>query len=187
MEKDTFFEIAEDGEIQEINITSGEVVQKCKSLAEIKIDNLRDITGNLMSSAKRVYRYSPQFAEIICQNIADGKSLTATLKMPGFPKAGIIGQWKAAHPEFAEALEMAKKMRAEIAHDMILDSIKTEGILDKDSVPGAKHKLDKLKYIAEKNDPDTYGQKTKISGDKNAPLQIVVDTGIRRSPEPKDE
>ena len=52
--------------------------------------------------------------------------------------------------------------------------------IDKDEVSALKLRTDLYKWGAEKANPNEYGVQTKITGDNNAPLQIVVDTGIKR-------
>jgi hypothetical protein len=109
--------------------------------------------------------------------------MTEISKMPGFPSMGVIARWRAENEEFDKMVVMARKARAELFQDKIIASVDED--VDKDDVPSEKHKFDKLKWLAEKNDPDTFGNKTRISGDSSAPLQIIVETGIMRSEEPK--
>ena len=43
-----------------------------------------------------------------------------------------------------------------------------------------KEKISALQWAAEKGNAERFGTKTKIVGDKNAPVVFVIDTGIRR-------
>ena len=73
---------------------------------------------------------------------------------------------------------MAKRMRAEMFHDKIVSSL--DDVLDKEEVAAESLKWNKLKHLASVNDPETFGTRQKLVGDAKQPLQIIVDTGIRR-------
>ncbi len=96
-------------------------------------------------------------------------------------RRGTLIQWIIKYPEFEEAMKNAKRMRADSYRTMVHKSVKDQIVnpLSKDEVPGDKLIFDKLKWLASVDDPDKYGTKIKHDGNLSAPVQIVVDTGIK--------
>ena len=179
--KTTFFETDEEGRIQEVCMLSGKILRRAQSVEDLlEGKELLPTTGS-----KRIWNYSRAFAEVICQKIAEGLTFRELCTTQGFPSYGVLARWRSEHEDFDEALKQARKMRAEKYHDMIEEDVADDQSVDKDEVAGRKLKMERLKWLASVNDPETYGNKTKISGDSSAPLQIVVATGINR--EKKDE
>ena len=174
--EDTFFERDEEGRILEISMSTGEVVNQSK--------NSMDLLKSDPEASVRIHKYTQGFGEVICALIAKGETFTSIVELPGMPKAHVLARWRAQETEFNDALVYAKKMRAEHFHDMIVKDLTSddtdENKLDKDEIAARKLKMDRLKWLSSVNDPDTYGTKTKVSGDSSAPLQIIVSTGINR-------
>ena len=96
-------------------------------------------------------------------------------------RRGTLIQWVIRYPEFDDAMKNAKRMRADSYRTMIHRSVKDQikNPLGKDEVPGDKLIFDKLKWLASVDDPDKYGTKIKHDGNLTAPVQILVDTGIK--------
>jgi len=88
--------------------------------------------------------------------------------------------WKRLFPGFEEMLEAAIKDRAYHFQDKIIDELDELGSLSKDEVPAKKLQIDTTFKLMEKANPEKFGNNLKISGDVKAPLQFVVDTGVRR-------
>lgn len=84
--------------------------------------------------------------------------------------------FKRNNPDFASLLEQARKDRADTMHEMVL----MEGRQAIDE----KVRIETYKYMADKGNPESYGNRTKITGDKNSPLTFLLDTGIRRAGDP---
>lgn len=127
------------------------------------------------------YVYNDQYKEFIVAKMCEGESLVKISKLPGMPSMGTINRWRADNPEFNQAIEHAKEMRAEAIYEKIIDA--TDGMvgIHKDDVPAVKLKIDTLKWSAAVGRPDSFGATIKHKGDANAPLQILVNTGIERS------
>lgn len=89
----------------------------------------------------------------------------------------IVKKWERESPEFKESLALARKDGAEYSHGKILELARTRG--------DAKTEIEALKWSAEKNDPERFGNKTKLVGDTSAPITFVIDTGIRREAIPE--
>jgi hypothetical protein len=137
---------------------------------------------------RKYYPFSNVLCDIICQRVVEGERITKICGTDGIPPYGIISKWFTKYPDFKEAYVAAKAGRAEVMHDKVLDA--ADEVFDKDDAPAAKVKSDAYKWSASKSNPDEFGDRTKVVGDKNAPVQIIIDTGIRKVGDPgynKDE
>jgi hypothetical protein len=131
------------------------------------------------------YPYTEEIAIAICAKIAEGDTMKAICSDDHFPPYYVITYWMARYPEFKKMLAEARRARAGIYHDEIVEIAET---VDEDNAKSAKIRLDAYKHLAAVNDPEEYGSRTKISGDLNAPLSFIISTGIDRSePENKVE
>lgn len=68
-------------------------------------------------------------------------------------------------PEFKESVAEAKRARADVFYEKIVDSV--DNVLEKDEVPAAKLRIDTLKYLAATDNPDKYSEKIKHQHDVN--------------------
>jgi hypothetical protein len=180
--KKTFFETDSEGKLLEIDLETGKVVGKEKSLSDFLVKEEPANKGIVGIRTK--YVYTESFANIICQKIAEGATMSDIVKMKGFPSKGVLSLWRAEHKEFDDALKLARKMRAEGYADMVAEDISSKDVIHKDSVPGERLKFDKLKWLAASNDPETYGQKQRVDSPGGG-VQIVIDTGINRGEDGK--
>lgn len=101
-----------------------------------------------------------KFIELISSGMTEPRAL-ATL---GFTRPTYT-QLLLKDPPFKEAVEQAKKDRADIFYEKIVDSV--DEVLDKGDVPSAKLRFEKLKYAAAIDNPDKYAEKNKHSIDLN--------------------
>lgn len=155
--QETFYEYDENKKLVEVDCVTGEIVAR-----EVQ--------------KEQPWKYTLPVSKRICDHLRAGKTLTAIAKMSGMPSIGAIYHWRRAFPDFEEQVKLAREYSAEHAHDRIIDIMnETES---KEDVHVNEFKVRTLKWLAEKNDPDKYGNKTTIRGDKDAPLKLVVDTGI---------
>jgi len=122
--------------------------------------------------------FSEMTADLICQRIVEGETLVDICKSAGYPSYCVLSSWRRRYPYFDSAIKEARFDRAEHFHDMALKEAKATA--SKDDAPAQKIKVETYKWAAKVGNPDTYGDKTKISGDSSAPIKFVVDTGIRR-------
>lgn len=121
--------------------------------------------------------YDANISTAITHLVGQGLSLSSISMLPGMPSVYQIIQWSKKHPEFRSALSTAKEARAEILMDSALEIASKSKFSTKDA---DKIKIDIASKIAAALDPETYGNKTKISGDANAPLSFLISTGITR-------
>jgi len=172
-EAEHFYRRTKEGTLECINVVSGLVVATSATPEQGIEGNVLDLTTTLV---RRIWKYTPKWGELICELIAEGNSLVKICKMSGMPTYSAIARWRSQDNDFGAAYDKARVMRAEIMHDTIMDEV--DELLDKDDVPAAKLKFDKLKYLAGVNDPDRFGNKLKHSGDEKQPIKFVIDTGI---------
>jgi len=124
---------------------------------------------------------------------ADEQSVCEHFKV----KRGTFVQWIVKYPQFDNAVKEARRQRADSFRSIIHERMYTDEVDDigmstgkkvirtlyKDEVPGEKLIFEKLKWLAEMDNPEKYGAKVKHEGGNVMPVQIVVDTGIRKTPD----
>lgn len=65
-----------------------------------------------MAKIGRPSNYTPELGELFCERHAAGESVTAICADPTMPKTTTIGQWRAAHPDFATMYAHARELAA---------------------------------------------------------------------------
>lgn len=130
--------------------------------------------------------YSQGMAELILELHAGGCSLIAVCSQPGFPTASQLYQWAIHHPEFAEALDVAKKVYSaalvneavEIADDASRDyktvtrqDGRTEQVFDHEHATRSKLRVDVRKWVAARTDRTGWGDSKQV--DINAKVLTV--------------
>lgn len=117
--------------------------------------------------------------------MTEGKTIAEIGFMQGLPPAHVIHKWVRQHPEFKAELKQAKEGRAEYYADKVM------AIGDKHIDPREANverlKMDIFKWGAEVGNPHEFGKATKLTGDPNAPLSFIIDTGVRRAGEGIEE
>jgi hypothetical protein len=120
---------------------------------------------------EKPWPFSKLMGDLLCQRIVEGITLLKACEEFKVPYS-LVCRWKREFPEFGEALEAARKDRAEAFHDKAIQKAQES--------KRPYLEVDTLRWAAEKGDAQRFGNQTKIVGDKNAPLAFVLDTGIRR-------
>lgn len=122
--------------------------------------------------------YSKLLGDLLCERIFHGDTLAQACQEIGVKYSAVV-RWKREHSEFAEALREAKIDRAERHHDMAIE-ISQESF-------DTKLKVETMKWAAEKGDPEKFGSRTKVVGDRENPVAFVFNTGIDRTQGQKEE
>lgn len=136
---------------------------------------------NLEERLGKNYPFSPQLCELICEQLASGKSPLDISKQSGFPSTMTMRRWRNKHKEFDDMWRMAlQDFAEEEAREAREVALEVHKAGDPDLVPGAKLLVDTLRWSAEKSDAEKYGTKVKVSGEVKHSVSLVVDTGIRR-------
>lgn len=142
-------------------------------------------TGEILNSNMELstsYRFDYNVAQLICQEIREGKTLKSLGANPKFPPLSVIHHWQRNNPSFAAEVKLARQDRADYYHDRVLDiADSVDETTTRDEVGALKFKTDQYKWAAEKGNPASYGNKTELSGTiENKVSMIVLNTGIRR-------
>lgn len=126
------------------------------------------------------YPKSQATFDVICKLVSQGKSLKQVSRRKGMPPVHVLYQW-IQDPDFRPLWLKAKNGRGEAAADVVVELATAPPVM-KDEAAGARVKMEAAKWVAETGNREDYGRSTKITGDPNAPLAILIDTGIRREP-----
>jgi hypothetical protein len=133
--------------------------------------------------------YTLELAAVICERIADGKSLKSICLSEEMPSKSSVYLWLTAHPEFSDMYARAREDQADTLADEIVDIaddgkrdyITADGvkILDHDHISRARLRVDARKWIAAKLKPKKYGDKVETThrGDAAAPIMISSTDG----------
>jgi len=124
-----------------------------------------------------VYPYNVDTCTAIIQSVAEGMTLRQISEMTGMPPVPTIHYWIAKYKEFKHDMEIAKKIRGEAFAEEAIDISRNTNAMKSRA---DKLKIDTLKWAAKVNNPEQFSDTVKHTGDANNPIQIIVDTGIRR-------
>lgn len=161
----------ESGELQVIDMTTGEVISS---------------QSNLLPES--TFAFSYELAMLVCQKVAEGATLAQLDKDPDIPPLHIIQHWRRAQPMFDAELRLARKQRADVYHDRvaeIAENAANMGYGSREELAGAKLAADQYRWLAEKGNPDAYGNKVTHEGSEEKPITMrVINTGINRAMKP---
>lgn len=122
--------------------------------------------------------YSEALGDAIAGLIGEGRSLISIAKQPGMPSVGVMHRWSMLYPSFKSKVQMARKYRADVYREKA-ESI-LENLADKEDVPVAKLKFEGYMRLAEKDNPEMYGNASQAVSGQGMSLKLVVNTGIVR-------
>jgi hypothetical protein len=154
------------GELVEVDLITGRTIV------------LQDLRNLLPAES---FQYTTQIADIIAGLLREGHSIPAISELDGMPRAQTIYGWRRRYPDFGEKVRQAIEDSAYVFADKTMKVAAKLEEAHKDEVPGLRGAADQYRWAAEKYNPEQFGQKTKVSGDSSAPINIIIDTGIRRN------
>lgn len=128
-------------------------------------------------------KYNLEDAAKICAFVRDGYPLAAIPKLVGI-EPDTMYFWRRSHPDFKEALKEARLIAAEAFANKAVQAAEDAANVGKDGIPACKLQVDTYKWMAEKMDPEVYGNRTKVVGDVDQPVAIMINTGIVRTEQP---
>lgn len=133
---------------------------------------------------KNTMPYHPWIIDVICEKLANRGSLTKICQEPDMPSYTLLSRWRRVHPEIDEMFARARADRAEAHRDQAMEEADNA---DEDNVMAQTLKHNAHKWAAGVDDTK-YSPKAKIEATLQAPTQIIVNTGIDRTPleGPKD-
>lgn len=116
--------------------------------------------------------------DLICQDIAEGGRITKICTKQGFPSYAQFCAWRRAHPHIQKQLEEAYRDRAETLREKVLDEADRA---EESTINESRVRIDAFKWVAGVDNP-RFSPKAKVEATINTPTQIIVHTGIDRSP-----
>jgi len=119
--------------------------------------------------------------EAIAKLYTSGVSLRRISQMPDMPRYNDLLEWKATSDRFADVIEKASEMKALDAEEQIREIMDRPVIGEKEAA-GLRVKMEAAKWMAERNNPSKYGNKTQISGDKKNPVVFKIMTNVPENP-----
>jgi len=141
-------------------------------------------TGELISTEMRqpALKYELAKGSMVCDLIRTGKTLLEIAAMNHMPTLQTLYKWRAAHPDFKERLLNARKDYADNLVEKAVMQAHSALTTNptKDELAQMQFAVATFMKVAEKYDPDVFGNRTKLTGDVNAPIQFVISTGIVR-------
>lgn len=108
--------------------------------------------------------YTPELAERILDQLADGRSIVEICRAVDMPSARTVHQWAADNPDFSQNYARAREVQAEFMDQLVMDVAEKAG----DDPQAAKVKIDAYKWRAAHLAPKKYGSKLDLTtgGDK---------------------
>lgn len=160
---------AADGSLEVVDLLTGEVVSNS---AKAEIDD-----------SLYVFRY--EMALLICQEVKNGRTLLDIGSDPNFPPLHVISHWQRTERMFAQELILARRARAEVYHDKVMEIADNAAALrygSKEEIAAVKLAADQYKWAAERGDSEKYGNKVTHEGSTEKPITMrVINTGIQRT------
>jgi hypothetical protein len=126
------------------------------------------------------YPFSQITVDLICQLVCEGQSIMNVCKKPGFPNYATLCQWRRQHPHIEKQLEQARVDRGEYYRDRAVQEAELSEST-KDPINASALKVDTYKWAAGM-DNAKFSPKSKVEATLNTPVQIMVATGIDRTP-----
>jgi hypothetical protein len=127
----------------------------------------------LVMSAKakrgRPSKYSEAIADIICEEIASGRSLLSITSSKDMPSQSMVYRWLQEHDDFREKYVRARERQADHFADSVHDIANHE-----EDVARARLRIDAIKWHTEKLHPRVYGPRSHhtLAGDEEKPIVV---------------
>lgn len=117
--------------------------------------------------------YDGEVALTIMELIADGKTLSEVVKLPGMPSRAAVYRWLNAYPDLARAYETARELSAQSFEEEALDmarKLKGENDFTNGKTRQYEVAMGQFRWSAARRDPKRFGQKMEAS--LVVPIQI---------------
>jgi hypothetical protein len=114
-------------------------------------------------------RYTPEFAEKVCERMAEGASLREVCRDNGMPESS-VRQWvRDDRDGFAARYQAARALQVESWSDQIIEIGNRQDLDPQDK----RVRCDNLKWLMSKLLPKRYGDRLLVAGDAENPLQVL--------------
>lgn len=126
--------------------------------------------------------FNPVTVDLICQRIVEGEGLSDICNgLDGFPEYATWCRWRREHTWVDESVTRARTDRAEKHRDKVM-KLADGAMSTKDPINATNARIDAHKWAAAIDNPSIYSPRSKMEATINAPTQIIVQTGIDRTP-----
>lgn len=173
------------GLLEAVDILTGRIVAVQHDMSEFsdptdpKYTKVTDLNGNTVYVARELVvkgqtpfektnAYSSFFADLLVQKIVEGWSIHKACAEIGL-EYSVYNKWRAENSEFEKRIQLALKDRATLQVEEILEIA--------DESKDAKLQIEARGKVASFYD-EKFSAKTTIKGDKSAPLQFTIISGI---------
>jgi hypothetical protein len=131
---------------------------------------------NKVAAKKKMGRptlYSDELSDLICEGIAEGKSLKRICEGPNMPQPRAVYRWIRENPEFKHNYENAKEDQADAFVEEMRD---TSLSADPENVQVARLQIDVMKWTASKFKQKRYGDKLQTDNtNRNLDVDSLTD------------
>ena len=122
--------------------------------------------------------YSIELATTICARLANGEPLTKICANKGMPDRSTVFDWRHRHPEFQAMFARARQDAGDVWADRAVSMALTA---TPETAQAVRVKYDAIRWFASKLAPKTYGDKLQHTGDGGGAVNLIIETGVRRS------
>lgn len=125
---------------------------------------------------REVWPFGQVWADQICQQVTEGKSLYAICRQEGFPDLQTVFRWRRKYPEFEDEYQLAMRARASWAEEEVFESRSRlkDGHAD---VKAERLLIESAQWAAEVSDRRTYQRSTRL--EQEIPkVNITIVTGV---------
>jgi hypothetical protein len=188
----TFYEKGDDGLIRLYDMVTGKVLQVLSgdSYASRAPIEFTEVSGVLVQKNVNIegknlearVQYRQLVGDLICQEVSNGTALKLVLEKMNI-KYRTVCDWRRTNPEFNEALNLAYQDRADFLADRALQEAES-AVATPGGAAKAKLIVDTLWKSAEVANGKKYSPKIKADGNVVVPIQVIIETGIRRAGDP---
>jgi hypothetical protein len=152
-------------------------VHKEGNLSEVIDTDTGESIGLLIRYGEKS-EYSEELGDIILQRVIGGEKVTNILKDDGFPSYATFCKWKRDNDDFRFKIKEAQEDAGMVFFEKARDTVEKS---TNDTVKTDKLKSDFYMRAAASFDPETFGNKTKVSGEVAVSQIYAIDTGISRN------
>lgn len=139
-------------------------------------------------SGGRPTKYTKELADLICEQLADGKSMRTVCRQEGMPSMSTVFKWLREDLAFSQQYEKAKEESSDAMAEDLLDiadtpvmgeikTIKPDGTIEikQDEMLGHRRlQVDTRKWLMSKMKPKKYGDKLDMTTNgKDLPTPIL--------------
>lgn len=125
--------------------------------------------------------FNPVIIDLMCQRILEGEGITDICGTDSMPSYATFTRWRREHPWIDEHLNRARTDRAEKFRDKAIKEA-DNARSTKDPLGATALRVDTYKWAAGIDQPERYSPKAKVEATISMPTQIIVHTGIDRTP-----